>query len=78
MQFDAIFLNLKVLNSKKGNSFTLASFAVDGEVFKSIVNDDINDILSDLTPGTFVTLFCSLNIYNENLGLKIDEVLASK
>lgn len=71
---ECMFVSVKRLKSKKGTEFNLATFVLNGDLFKVIINDDLYSRIQNLQPGSAVILDYELNIWSENLNVKINSV----
>lgn len=71
---NCIFISAKRLKSKNGNEFCLATFVLNGDVFKSVIDDDLFQQVRDFPSGSKVSLNYELSVWSEKLQVKIVSV----
>lgn len=71
---NCIFISAKRLKSKNGNEFCLATFALNGDVFKCVIDDNIFSLVRDFQSGSKVSLDYELSVWSEKLQVKVVSV----
>lgn len=71
---NCIFISAKRLKSKSGNEFCLATFVLDGDVFKCVIDDDVFKQVCDFQSGSKISLDYDLSVWSEKLQVKIVSV----
>ena len=71
---ECMFISVKRLKSKKGTEFNLATFVLNGDLFKVIINDNLYSQIQNLESGSNVVLTYELSIWSENLNVNINSV----
>lgn len=71
---NCIFISAKRLKSKSGNEFCLATFVLNGDVFKCVVDEDLFRQIRDFQSGSKVSLDYEVSVWSEKLQVKITAV----
>lgn len=72
--FECVFINAKRLKSKAGKDFNLATFVLNGEPFKLLINDKVFSQVQNLSSGCKVNCFYDLSIWSEDLKVTLSSV----
>lgn len=71
---ECIFINVKRLKSKAGKDFNLASFLLNGDVFKILVNDKVYSQVLKLESGSKVLCDYEFSIWSDDLKINFTNV----